>query len=59
MKRTLIRNAVIVNEGAQFHGAVTIEGEKITGIHSGTVASQSYNEVIDAEGSYLLPGVID
>ena len=32
MKRTLIKNAIIVNEGLQVPGSVIIEGEKIAEI---------------------------
>ena len=60
--KTLIKNARIINEGKTFDGAVLIEGELITqvfetpniplGIEAGT-------SVIDANGQYLIPGVID
>ncbi|MDR3119428.1 MAG: dihydroorotase [Mediterranea sp.] len=60
MKRTLIRNAVIVNEGRQAKGSVVIQGEKIAEVLAdGQEPAQSCGEIIDAQGSYLLPGVID
>ena len=34
MKRTLIQNAVIVNEGRKVLGSVVIEGEKIAEIRN-------------------------
>ena len=60
MKRTLIRHAVIVNEGRKVQGAVVIEGEQIAEVLTeGQEPSAPCDEVIDAQGSYLLPGVID
>jgi dihydroorotase len=59
MKRTLIRNAVIVNEGCRAEGSVVIGGEKIVDVLSGEHPSVPCDEVIDARGGYLLPGVID
>ncbi len=59
----IIINALIVNEGEVFRGAVRIAGGKIekiekdTGDVSGPI-EQGY-KVIDAGGKYLLPGVID
>lgn len=35
MKRTFIKNAIIVNEGRQVAGSVVIEGEKIAEIWVG------------------------
>ena len=60
MKRTLIQNAVIVNEGRKVVGSVLIEGEKIVEILVGDQSTTiPCDEVIDATGCYLLPGVID
>lgn len=60
MKRTLISNAIIVNEGSRTAGSVGIEGGKITEILSGNDKTPyTYDETIDAGGGYLLPGVID
>ncbi|MEZ5006360.1 MAG: amidohydrolase family protein, partial [Bacteroides graminisolvens] len=60
MKRTLIKNATIVNEGKLFTGSVVIEGEQIAEILAAGVTPQNpCGEVIDATGCYLLPGVID
>lgn len=60
MKRTLIQHAVIVNDGQKVKGSVVIEGEQIAEILTeGQEPSQPCGEVIDAEGYYLLPGVID
>lgn len=60
MKRTLIQNAVIVNEGKKVPGSVVIEGEKIAEILVGEEkAAAPCDEIIDATGCYLLPGAID
>ena len=60
MKRTLIQNAVIVNEGRKVLGSVVIEGEKIAEILIGEEKTTTpCDEIIDATGCYLLPGAID
>lgn len=60
MKRTLIKNAIIVNEGRQVAGSIVIEGEKIAEIWvNGEEPVAPCDETIDATGCYLLPGVID
>ena len=58
-KSTLIKNAQIVNEGNIFTGDVMIEGQFIKEIGSSIRIKNSNITVIDAKGSYLLPGVID
>jgi dihydroorotase len=57
MSRTLIRNAQVVfpNETAQV--AVLIEGDKIVDIDP--AGQVSADEVVDAAGLHLLPGVVD
>ena len=60
MSRTLIHNVTIVNEGKQFKGAVIIEDERITSVVEGQVFNkEDFEKVINGEGCYLLPGVID
>lgn len=60
MKRILIENAVIVNEGRKVPGSVVIEGEKIAEILvNGQTVAMPCDETIDASGCYLLPGAID
>ena len=60
MQRTLIQHVTIVNEGKQFKGAVIIEDERITSVVEGQVCNiEDFGEVINGEGCYLLPGVID
>lgn len=60
MKRVLIQNATIVNEGSRQSGSVLITDGRIDRII--TDANQALpdcDETIDATGCYLLPGVID
>ena len=58
-KRTLIKNAKIVNEGHIFEGDILIEGNYIKEISNSISAKSSQDEIIDVEGSYVFPGVID
>lgn len=61
MKRILIRNARIINEGRSFQGAVLIEGVYISAVYE--CLPENFDtegvEVIDATGKWLLPGCID
>ena len=58
--KTLIQNAIIVNEGEQYTGSVLIEDEKIATIIRGTSAEPIIaDRTIDASGCYLMPGAID
>ncbi|MCF7568398.1 dihydroorotase [Sabulilitoribacter arenilitoris] len=59
LKTTLIKNAKIVNEGKIFNGDILIEGEYIKQISESISAKSADVHVFDAEGKYLLPGVID
>ena len=59
MNTILIRNAKIVNEGVIFEGDVLIEGKMIVEIASQISAKSSSTKIIDAEGNYLIPGIID
>ncbi len=59
MKTILIKNAKIVNEGKIFEGDVLIENEFITEIAESISPKSSDCKVIDAEGNYLIPGIID
>ncbi|HEX8041406.1 MAG TPA: dihydroorotase, partial [Chryseosolibacter sp.] len=58
MKNTLILNANIVNEGKVFEGDVLIKGRFIERIGK-DLSSLQADQVMDARGKYLLPGVID
>ncbi len=60
MKKTLIRNATIVNEGKCFTGSLLIEDDRIADIVDGVQNFEvPCDETIDATGCLLLPGVID
>ncbi|WP_338410172.1 dihydroorotase [uncultured Flavobacterium sp.] len=59
MSSILIKNAKIVNEGQIFEGDVLLENELIVEIASQISVKSSETIIIDAEGNYLLPGVID
>ena len=56
--KTLIKNAQIVNEGKIFKSDVLIENDLIAKI-SETIPEENINKIIDAEGKFLIPGVID
>ena len=57
--KTLIKNAIIVNEGEQYTGSVLIENEKIANIIRGNSDDIDADHILDATGCYLLPGAID
>ncbi len=59
MSTYLIRNAKIVNEGVVFEGDILIENELITEIAQKISPKSSSCVIIDAEGSYVIPGAID
>jgi dihydroorotase len=55
----LIKNAKIVNEGEIFEGDIFIEGEYIKEISNSISVKSADQFVIDVEGNYVFPGVID
>lgn len=57
MKSYLIKNAQIVNEGKIFSSDLLLKNQRIEKIDKSI--SDSTAEVIDANGSFLLPGMID
>lgn len=59
MNRYLIKNAKIVNEGVVFEGDVLIENDLIVEVSENISLKSSDCMIIDAEGNYLMPGVID
>ena len=56
--RILIKNAQIVNEGKIFKSDILIENDLIAKI-SESIPEENLDKIIDAEGKFLLPGVID
>ena len=62
MKKTLIKNALIINEGERYIGSLLLVGERIAEIYSGKLpqeVEQSVSAVVDARGKWLIPGIID
>lgn len=57
MTSYLIKNATIVNEGASFVSDVLIENGFIKKIRNSIIANDA--TVVDAQGKFLLPGLID
>ena len=56
---TLIINATLVNEERTFSGALLIEGDRIAEVFEANAPLPKVDNIIDATGCYLLPGVID
>lgn len=57
MGKVLIKNAKVVNDNKIFEGDILIEDDIIQKI--GKNLSEVNSKLIDAEGNYILPGVID
>lgn len=57
--RTLIKNAIVVNEGRSKRLDVVLDNEYIEEIIPAGHYTGKYDKTIDAEGLYLLPGIID
>ncbi len=55
---TIIKNALIINEGKSFHGDVLIVNDKIEKISESPIDYAGAKE-INAEGLWLIPGMID
>ena len=62
MEKIAIINALIINEGKRTKGTVIINNgviEHIIANDTSKVSSYNATRVIDAEGLFLIPGVID
>lgn len=57
MKKILLANALVVDEGKIYPTDVLLEGERI--IKMAPHISNSNAQVIDLHGNYLIPGMID
>lgn len=57
--RTVIQGGTIVNEGKTFDGTIVIEDGKILSIVGDYKSPTTFDEVIDASGCFVLPGIID
>ncbi len=58
-RNTIIKNAKIVNEGKITEGDILIENDIIIEIDESISVKSPDTIVIDAEGNYVLPGMID
>ena len=59
MKTTLIKNCNIINEGEVFESDILIEDSVISKIANSISPNNSNTKIIDAEGNYIMPGLID
>jgi dihydroorotase len=60
MSKTLIINAIIINEGKQAPGSILIINDRIGEVFTENLSPDiRADHIIDAAGKYLLPGVID
>ncbi len=58
--KTLIQGGTLVNEGQSFEGSIIVEDGQISLILQGhTTPEASFDEIIDASGCFVLPGIID
>lgn len=61
MQKLLIKNGTIINveNGESFIGVIEIEGNKIKNIFNQSEALPEGIETMDAQGKYIIPGLID
>jgi dihydroorotase len=59
MRTLLIKNATIINNNERFTGSVVVEGEYIKSVLKDGEQLPVTDETINAEGKWLIPGVID
>jgi len=59
VSKILIKNAQIINEKILFKGDVLIENERISKIEKSLDSTDKEITIIDAEGKFLIPGMID
>ncbi len=57
--KILIKGGTIVNEGRRFVGDLVVDGDKIRNIYEGEAPRGTYDDIIEASGCFVLPGVID
>lgn len=58
MSSVMIRNARLVNEGREFEGDLLVSNGRIVKI-AGSIHGENADQEIDADGQWLLPGMID
>ncbi len=57
---TLIYGGVVVNEGREYKASVIIQDDRIADvIETNTIPRGDFDNVLNATGSYVLPGIID
>ena len=56
--KILIKNAKIINENQIFESDLLIENDLIKKIEK-NISEENVDQIIDAAGKYLLPGIID
>jgi len=59
MKRTIIKNANIINDQKIFESDILIEDSFISKISKSISPSYPNTKIIDAEGNFVIPGLID
>lgn len=59
MPSILIKGAQLINEGRIFEADVRLSDQRIDKIDRGGIIAKESDQVIDAEGLYLIPGMID
>lgn len=57
--KTLIKGGTIVNEGRTFLGDLIVDGDTITDVIEGEAPRGTYDQVVEASGCFVMPGVID
>jgi 5-methylthioadenosine/S-adenosylhomocysteine deaminase len=63
LSRIIFTNASVLTlndaDDVHFGGHVIVEGDRITAVGAGSVASEAGDQVIDASGKVLMPGLVD
>ena len=58
--KTLIFGGLVVNEGVKKNASIVVDNDVITDIIEGTDTPRgNYDQIVDATGCFVLPGVID
>lgn len=57
--KLLFQNATLVNESRRFRGSLAVEGGKIACISRTPLPEEGFDEVVQADGLLLMPGIID
>lgn len=60
-RKILIKNAIIVNEGSEKKGSVLVDDQYISKVFFENIPEEAIKsaEILDANGLYLIPGIID